>query len=117
MKLLGILLGYGQHNAELFAKGQQIEGPLLIPLALAQTPSPSYSTVQEEEAASIWKYLQASCNRVDGCLIEPIMFGADKSDTATTALCKQYIKAQSKLSNIYKDQPYLETSLMLLLSP
>lgn len=112
-ELLGILLGYGQHNASLYAKRQQIDGPLMIPLALEQSPSPGFASVQEE-SANICKSLQASYELVDGYTIGHVMFAADRSNPITAELCDKYRKAQLKLSTLYKDHTYLEESLRLL---
>lgn len=115
-ELLGILLGFGEHNAGLFAKRRQLQGPLLIPLALKNEPSIGFNSV-EEEVSSMCGRLQNPYNDDFGVYrIDPVIFVADRSHPETTTLCRKYIKARARLSKLYKNQSYFDVSLKQLIS-
>lgn len=114
-ELLGILLGFGEHNSGLFAKRRQLQGPLLIPLALKIKPSIGFNSV-EEEVSSISGRLQNPYDDDFGvCQIDPVVFVADLTHPETSHLCRKYLKARGRLCRLFQNQSYLMVSLKQLM--
>lgn len=114
-ELLGILLGFGEHNAALYAKRQKLEGPLLIPLAFEKEPSIGFISVKDE-VDSIYELLQSPYDEdLEAYVINPVMFAADRAHPETSHLCRKYLKARAKLCKLYRNQSYLEVSLKQLI--
>lgn len=114
--LLGILLGYGRHNAELFSRRTEIEresNPHIISLT-KKLPSPGFSTVEEE-----YRYIcekLTSFNEIGTADLNPILlnmpgFLADHSDPETQQLKTEYKKQQKTIINKLKIERFLETTL------
>ncbi|MFV0341139.1 MAG: hypothetical protein ACK5MA_11040 [Parachlamydiaceae bacterium] len=116
-ELLGILLGFGQLNASHYSRRQQIKGPLLIPLALDETPSDGFLSI-EEEMTYLNDRLQFSSNE-DHALFKicPVEFVADINANETKVLCKKYRESRVRLCELYRDQSYVDVSLKQLMEP
>jgi hypothetical protein len=96
--LLGILLGYGEHNASLFYKrSKRSHARKLFPLdevKLECTDKESYPMM----------------------LINPVQYSADLDHPETKALQKKYKNLRKKISEIYSQGDFLEITLTQLSS-
>lgn len=102
--LLGILLGYGRKNAYLFCD----------------------ETVHKD--VNIWdpeieKPIIESCFKKLNTFRDPDIsdmlfprFAADKDSAETIALKQKYMDARQKILDYYKDKPFLETTLSILVN-
>ncbi|MDP1608197.1 MAG: hypothetical protein Q8L98_02650 [Chlamydiales bacterium] len=116
--LLGTLLGYGRHNAELFSRRGEIEEGKefrKIPLTnKSLTPSDGFSTV-EEEYHSI-KGVLRGVNQFYGCDWNPLClplpgFIVDPNHPETQQLKNEYKKQYKKIINFYRKKDFLEVTL------
>lgn len=116
--LLGILLGFGRHNAELFFRRKQIKNEKhLKEISLTQetlTPSRGFSTL-EEEYNHINKILTsfAETNNFD---FNPLFmflpgFVADHGHAETQQLKSEYTRQYKKILKTYRNGDFLETTL------
>lgn len=106
--LLGIALGYGRHNAQLFSRKTQIEEEQ------ESFPSDGFSSLEEEYQHI--KDLLIPCQEEDlwewGSLILPLPgFIADLKHPETQLLKKQYREQHKKIIETYKKGDFLEITL------
>lgn len=118
--LLGILLGYGEHNARLYDKRDQIsffvwkkEFPK-IPIKIA-TPSEGFSSLQEEFNAYFPILTIFGDLGYSPLLISPVHFVADHSHPETGKLQEKYRKMRGDISAIYAQGDFLEITLLKLM--
>jgi hypothetical protein len=114
--LLGILLGFGRYNAQLFARRTEIEresNPRKI-LLTKKTPSSAFSTIEEE-----YRYINETLtgfNQIGTPDLNPILmpmpgFAADHSHPETQQLKAEYRKQYKRIINKCKNGDFLETIL------
>ncbi len=125
--LLGILLGYGVHNAKLFAKKDRVflfvvdemmpfqeklpQLPLKAPL-----PSKGFSSI-EEEYAFLKSHLKPFGDYDYSLLtMQSVHFMADPEHAETKDLKQKYQELRSKISAIYAQGNFLEITLNQLIS-
>jgi hypothetical protein len=114
--LIGLLLGYGKNNPQLFQKRREIRG---IELKKKRTtPSPGYASVEEELKAlnaslksfSSEEKFTLNYLRLPG-------FVVDQSLPETNLLKKKYIKQRKFITEQYAKKNLLEVTLKRLCSP
>lgn len=117
--LWGILLGFGEHNARLFERRDEIsqltgQSRLLLK---ALKPSKNFNYLKDEEHF-LWEKLQAfqEKNEYPLSLISAINFSADLNDPETQKLRIKYKKSKRNLMNLYENKNLLEVVLKQLLS-
>lgn len=99
--LWGILLGYGLHNAELYARREQINDKN------TSEPSKGFACL-EEELGCIDDILTGFNHAYHVDLISLPLFFCDKNDVETLHLKKKYSKVQEKIHDIYSSQYFLD---------
>lgn len=104
--LLGILLGYGQHNAQLFARRIELRKYILAK-ALTETkplPSQGFSSIEEEEEFLDQK-LQSFSRPVNSIpwMILPVQCAADLDHIETKMLQKKYARLRNEISRRYAE--------------
>lgn len=117
--LLGILLGYGEHNARLFDKRNQIsyfvykkefpKAPVKIP-----TPSKEFSTLQDEFNSYFSTLTPFGDRHYSPLIIRSVFFVADHTHPETIDLQKKYRKMRGQISAIYSKGNFLEITLSKL---
>lgn len=117
--LLGILLGYGEHNARLYDKRHQISFfvwkkdlpkiPIKIP-----TPSAGFSSLQEEFKSYFSVLTLFGDPGYSPLLIGPVHFVADHKHPETIALKEKYRRLREEISAIYAKGDFLEITLSKL---
>lgn len=117
--LWGILLGFGEHNARLFDRRDEIsqltgQSRLLLK---ALKPSEHFNSLKDEERF-LWQKLQAfeEKNEYPLSLISAINFSADLNDPETQKLKAKYEKSKRNLMNLYENKNLLEVVLKQLMS-
>jgi hypothetical protein len=116
--LLGIVLGYGRHNARLFSRKTKIEeergSPVVSSLNTQMVPANGFLSLEEEyqyindllsffEERDLWE-----CS----CPILPLPgFVADPTHPETQQLKKQYREERKKIIEKYKKGDFLEITL------
>ena len=101
--LLGILLGYGSHNAQLFVRIKQlrkfISAKDLILIEIKPLPSQGFSSIEEEEKFLNQK-LQPFSRHVNHIpwMILPVQFAADLDHIETKLLQKKYARLRNEIS-------------------
>lgn len=118
--LLGILLGYGEHNAKLYARRTTLRKFITgktSPTLPTERPLPSkgFASIEEEE-----KFLNeqlrpfAPCDCEPGS-IAPVQFAADLNHKETQFLQKKYSNLRDRVSLLYaKNKNFLEIILKQL---
>jgi hypothetical protein len=112
--LLGILLGFGRHNAHLFWRRGQIGGMEGLLPKKSLVPSPGYSTVDEER-----HHIDSMLTSFDGREMKDFNphllglpgFAADLKHPETRQLKIEYRKQYKKIVKEYKNGDYLEVTL------
>jgi hypothetical protein len=106
--LLGILLGYGEHNAQLYARRMRLRNFIsekTLPI-LSEKPLPSqgFSSIEEEEKF-LQQKLQPSFLQDYGVpwKISPVQFAADIDHNETKLLQKKYTLLRSEISLRYAE--------------
>lgn len=104
--LLGILLGYDEHNAKLYARRMQLKKfitnkcfptlPEKIPL-----PSKGFASIEEEEEFLSHQLQPFSDNESIPYAIQPVQFAADFNHKETQLLKIKYSKLRTKISLLY----------------
>lgn len=108
--LLGILLGYGQHNPNLYQRRNELEGHGIVNRLL--NPMPEKFSSKEEEIYYIYSVLQSFGEYgYSPLVIKSIHFSADPSHPETIALNKKYTFSRGKISSIYANGDLLKTTL------
>lgn len=119
--LLGILLGYGEHNARLFDKRNQIS-PFVyrkefpkIPIKIPP-PSKGFSSLQEEFNSyfSVLRHF-GDCG-YSPLIIHSVHFVADQMHPETIVLKQKYREERGRISAIYAKGNFLEITLSQLTS-
>ncbi|HSX03635.1 MAG TPA: hypothetical protein VLG76_02795 [Rhabdochlamydiaceae bacterium] len=114
--LLGTLLGYGRNNAWLFERKWRLLGSyanFYFPLKpFYSKPSAGFTTVEEELC-----FLQNKLQGLDNFMptpftfIIPIGFMVDREDPETKITRKKFKETQRKMTKIYREGNFLETTL------
>lgn len=120
--LLGIVLGYGRHNAQLFSRKVQIEeereSSISSPLKIQILPTEGFSSLEEEyqhitdrlmpiQQEDLWEWTHP---------ILPLPgFIADLRDPETQQLRQQYREQHKQIIDIYKRGDFLEITLKALM--
>lgn len=117
--LLGILLGYGKHNASLFDKRNQIS-PFVykkefpkIPVKVP-TPSKNFSSLQEEFNSYFSVLTLFGDPGYSPLMIHSVHFVADHKHPETIALKEKYRRLRGEISAIYAKGNFLEITLSKL---
>lgn len=110
--LIGILLGFGKHNAELFQKRNEIESYKLRLVRDRTEPSPGYHAINEELVA-LNATLQSFSNegRVTLNYMRLPGFTADPNHSETKQLKKKYSKQRKMISHLYSRRNALKITL------
>lgn len=119
--ILGILLGYGRHNALLFQKKSDILGRCW---GYGKLPPPAFFYLPHHSGdfASFEAELEYLDNKLDGfsnysdydyflSIIPPLGFCADKSNEETIILEKKYAKTRAHISKMYTQQFFVKAIL------
>lgn len=116
--LLGILLGYGRHNAEHYGKREA----LLKQIEKLAENNPQYSKIKEELdqlAQQLKPSFSMSYFDLWECPIERLLqflplpqFMADPSSEETKCLITSYEETRARIQQIYKGQKFLEQTLL-----
>lgn len=117
--LLGILLGYGEHNARLYDKRDELspfvwrrkfpEIPIKPPL-----PSPGFSSLKEEFNAYFSVLTCFGDYKYSPLMIKSVHFAADHKHRETKKLKRKYEKMRGDISSIYAKGDFLEITLLKL---
>lgn len=117
--LIGILLGYGEHNAQLFDKRSQIghfvyrrEFPR-IPIKMRK-PAKGFSSLREEFNSYFSLLTPFGDSGYSPLLVQSVFFVADHKHPETIALQKKYRKMRGEISAIYAKGNFLEITLSKL---
>ncbi len=123
--LLGIILGYGRHSAELFDRHWYLTSNEIDPpfLQYQKKASKGFSSV-DEELHSLTERLQAESktfewytNTFELCLrVTTVPFAFDTNDPEADALIKKYKKLHAQLTAIFDREDWLEVILQKLLA-
>jgi len=106
--LLGIVLGYGQHNSKLFERRMELD-------FVGISPPFTYS---EEELESLKTRLQGFTPRGNNLFrIGSVAFVADLEHPVTRQLNKKYSAARQRLNQLFANKSFLHTFLELYVSP
>lgn len=118
--LLGILLGYGEHNARLYAKRDKLSHfvykkkipkiPVKIPI-----PSAGFSSLQEEFNSYFPILTLFGDSGYSPLIIGSLHFVADHKHPETIALQNKYSKMRGEISAIYANGNFLEITLSKLM--
>lgn len=117
--LLGILLGYGEHNARLYAKRDKLS-PFVyreeIPKIPIKIPNPSkgFSSLQEEFNSYFSVLTLFGDTKYFPLIIHSVHFVADHNHPETRVLQKKYKKMRGEISAIYAKGNFLEITLSKL---
>jgi len=107
---LGILLGYGRHNAELFQRRNILHSPEAeVPFLPDQKPKKGFSSIEGE-----LKYLDQHLQPItleDSLLllVTPVNFVADPDHPETVLLKQKYDSIHKELTIIFKRDDWLDT--------
>lgn len=116
--VLGILLGYGKENAELFERlcalkkwnpyfGYSLRKPKLV-------PSSSFATIDEELKfieKNFTSFLDNKMINFPVIFMVPLGFRANPSSAETQRLKKQYHEEYRNIVRVYREGDFLETTL------
>jgi|SRR5579862_1888730 len=110
--LLGIMFGYGRHNAQLFERRQMLVcGRTKIPYTLRPKPSRAFSTV-EEEIGFLNQHLKLiHSNDLGLSKLDQVHFAADHDSLETKKLRKHYRATRQKLTNLFSNENWFEMIL------
>lgn len=111
--LLGVMLGFGRHNAELFQRREELTKPKfsLTFFSLSRVFSSN-----EEEVQYLWQHLQLTRNSPDFLLkVTGVGFVGDLDDPETHTLVKKYESLHNELIFIFDRHDWLEVILGKLL--
>jgi len=122
--LLGILLGFGQHNAKLFSRRCQITDANQ-PKAFSLTkkpliPSHGFSTLDEELTdihSKFGRFDDIEANDFNPLFLSLPGFVADHTSPETKKLKTEYTQQYKKIVKIHKNKDFLEITLKQFCSP
>lgn len=101
--LLGVMLGFGRHNAELFQRREELTNQEFFP-------------ANEEEVEYLWQHLQCARNPPNYLLkVTDVGFAGDLDDPETHILVKKYESLHDELILIFDREDWLEVILSKLL--
>ncbi|CUI18122.1 conserved hypothetical protein (plasmid) [Candidatus Protochlamydia naegleriophila] len=118
--LLGILLGYGKHNAELFYQREKVRQFInnkylpRVPYQIAK-PSKPFSSLKEEYDFYHAKLKPFDDYHYSPLIVDPVHFVADHQNSETIKLKERYKKARGRISKIYSKADFLEVTLSKLM--
>ncbi len=118
--LLGILLGYGENNAKLYARRMSlrkfITGKTLSILPEEKPlPSKDFSSIEEEEDFLNHQLRPFASYNCEPSIISPVQFAADLNHKETQLLQKKYSTLRNKISLLYaENNNFLEVTLSQL---
>jgi hypothetical protein len=124
--LLGIILGYGRHSAELFQRRRDILSREINPPLLPnqKIPSMGFSSVEEELRYITERFLAKPktfewyTNTCQPFLrVTPVVFASDPDDPEALFLIKKYKAMHAKLISIFDKENWLEVILDKLIEP
>jgi hypothetical protein len=105
--LLGILLGYGRHNAELFQRREDLlEGKRQIPFSISQQPSKTFSSAQKELESLDQKLLPIYRRNTHLLLVKPVNFVADQQSPKTRLLVRHYELLHKELTALFLSEDW-----------
>jgi len=114
--LIGILLGYGRHNAELFNRRHPLFGRRKIPYTTYPKPSPPFLTV-EEELCFFKKKLKTFNPHQFGLLrVSQVNFAADHESLETAQLHRHYTSIHRELTELFSSENWFAILLEKLCS-
>jgi len=117
--LLGILLGYGEHNARLYEQRMKLKRLISVPSLIGQAPltSEGLSPIQEEYDFLNEQLKSFEDHVYSPLLLPPIHFAADPNDKETKCLKKKYNHLRGQISLLYAhNSNFLELILSQLTS-
>lgn len=114
--LLGILLGYGRHNAELFQRRHPLFGRKKIPYSIYPKPSAPFLTIEEELCFFKKKLKLIHSNQCGLLRVNRVNFAADLESSETIQLHKHYSAIHQKLTQLFSTENWFETLLEQLCS-
>jgi hypothetical protein len=118
--LLGILLGYGEHNAKLYDRRMKLKEFLSAPNIIEKSLSVSegFSSIQEEYSFLNERLQSFENHAYSPLILPPIHFAADLSLDETQRLKKKYRRLQGQISSQYAQHDnFLEFVLFQLTAP
>lgn len=111
-RILGILLGYGKHNAELFHRRLELSRPTItIPFARDRKPRGELSSIEEEIQFLDERLKPMSAKSHCLLLVTPVRCCVDFTSPETLALKKKYDLTHGRLTAIFKDADWLDLIL------
>lgn len=115
--LIGILLGYGRHNAELFQRREVLlMGKNQIPFSIIQKPAKPFSTT-DEELEFLDNLLQPICTKNSLLLlVKPVNFVADPRFPETRLLQTRYESLHKELTALFLCENWFQLILEKLCS-
>ncbi len=110
--LLGIMLGFGRHNAELYQRREELafpKPPLFFPTPSGGYPTPSDGFLSTEaEIKYLGEHLQFVQNKSPLFFsVTPVCFVGDRDDPETHILVKKYDTLHKKLIAIFEQKDWL----------
>lgn len=109
---LGILLGYGRKNAELFQRREHLlNNQMRIPLAFNPPPSLSFCSVDEELCALDRLLKPIRHGNYLLLLVQPIHFVGDLSSQETLQLQSQYRTTHKQLTQLFSQKDWFQIIL------
>jgi hypothetical protein len=124
--LLGIMLGYGRHSAELFQRRWKLAYGEFKPPFLCQQTTPTHGFASiTVELEHITKRLQSKPKQFEWYTntfslflrVTTVPFAFDPDDPEAQALIKKYKNQHAKLTDIFDRSDWLEIVLSKLLQP
>lgn len=112
--LLGILLGFGRHNAQLYWRREQIGSLDGLLTKKSLIPSPGFSTIDEERNhinSRLGSFNDREIDDFNPHLLGLPGFVADPKHPETQQLKTDYLKQYKKIVKAYKNGDYLEVTL------
>jgi hypothetical protein len=110
--LLGILLGYGRHNAELFQRREDLfVGKKQVPFLSSQRPSSRFSSVEKELETLDQKLLPVYRKNIQLLLVKPVSFVADLQHPETRQLAGHYGLLHKELTALFLSEDWFSSIL------
>jgi hypothetical protein len=105
--LLGILLGYGRHNAELFQQREELlVGKKQVPFLISQKPSKRFSSTEKELELLDQKLLLTYTKNTQLLLVKPVNFVADQQSLETRLLVNHYELLHKELTALFLSEDW-----------
>lgn len=104
---MGVMLGFGRHNAELFERREVLSAESKVPFLKRARPEKSLKEIEHLNTR-----LQGFSNK-DSLLyiVTPVQFAADFDHSETLILKKKYEAMHKELTSIFKREDWLEIVL------